>query len=66
MTRTNIVIDEALVEEVRQATGLTTTRDVVDFALREAVRAARIRGVRALRGKDVWQGDLDALRKRRA
>jgi Arc/MetJ family transcription regulator len=39
--RTNIVLDEDLVAEAQQVTGLATKREVVDFALRELVRQRR-------------------------
>jgi Arc/MetJ family transcription regulator len=65
MKRTNIVLDERLVERAKRASGLPTTRQVVDFALRELVRSRDIRKVRALRGSDAWKGDLDALRRSR-
>lgn len=38
MTRTNIEIDDELVETVMKQNGLKTKRDAVDFALRKAVR----------------------------
>lgn len=34
MARTNVVVDEALVERVKTLYGLRTTRETIDFALR--------------------------------
>ena len=65
MKRTNIVIDERLVAQAKRVSGLSTTRQVVDFALRQLLRSKEIRKVRALRGSDAWKGDLDALRRSR-
>ena len=38
MTRTNIEIDDELVETVMKQNGLKTKKDAVDFALRKSVR----------------------------
>ena len=38
MTRTNIDIDDELVETVMRQNGLKTKRDAIDFALRQTVR----------------------------
>ena len=38
MTRTNIDIDDELVETVMRQNGLKTKREAVDFALRQTVR----------------------------
>ena len=38
MTRTNIEIDDELVETVMKQNGLKTKKDAVDFALRKTVR----------------------------
>lgn len=38
MTRTNIDIDDELVETVMRQNNLTTKKDAVDFALRQTVR----------------------------
>ena len=39
--RTNIEIDDKLMNDAIKATGLTTKREVVDTALRELVRILR-------------------------
>ena len=65
MKRTNIVLDEALVKRAQKATGLKTTRAVVDHALRELVRRRDQRRLLALRGKVQWEGDLSAMRRAR-
>ena len=38
MTRTNIDLDDDLVETVMQQNGLTTKKEAVDFALRKTIR----------------------------
>ncbi len=62
MTRTNIVLDDGLVDECQRLTGLRTRRAVIDHALRELKRRGNQRKLLDLRGKVVWQGDLASLR----
>lgn len=60
--RTNIVIDDELMQEALRATGLQTKREVVELGLRMLVRLGRQQEIRGLRGKLKWRGDLDAMR----
>ena len=60
--RTNIVIDEKLMQDVLRATGLKTKREAVDLALRALLRLRQQARIRELRGRLDWQGDLDAMR----
>lgn len=62
MTRTNIVLDDGLLDECQRLTGLRTRRAVIDHALRELKRRGNQRKLLDLRGKVVWQGDLASLR----
>jgi Arc/MetJ family transcription regulator len=65
MKRTNIVLDEKVVEEAIRFTGLKTQKDVVDFALRELVRRQKIARLQDLEGKIDWEGDLAEMRASR-
>lgn len=66
MGRTNIVIDDALVEKAMRLTGARTKREVVDIALRRLVEKGEIyRAIRRLRGKLTWEGDVDSWRSAR-
>ena len=60
--RTNIVIDDKLMRDTLRATGLKTKREAVEEALRTLLRLRRQAGIRRLRGKLDWQGDLNAMR----
>jgi Arc/MetJ family transcription regulator len=51
MTRTNIDIDDELVETVMKQNGLKTKKEAVEFALRKVVRRVpTIEEIRSLRG----------------
>lgn len=60
--RTNIVIDDKLMEDTLRVTGLKTKREAVELGLRTLLRLRRQEEIRRFRGKLPWQGDLDAMR----
>jgi len=60
--RTNIVLDDELVERARQVTGLKTKREVIHEALRTLIRLHEQAEIRALRGQLKWEGDLHRQR----
>jgi Arc/MetJ family transcription regulator len=64
--RTNIDIDDDLMREAMRATGDSTKRAVVERGLRLLVQTEGQRGIRRLRGKVRWEGDLDRSRQGRA
>lgn len=63
--RTNVEIDDALIERVMAATGLPTKRAAVDAGLRALLRLEEQKEILALAGRVRWEGDLDALREGR-
>jgi Arc/MetJ family transcription regulator len=66
VARTNIVLDDDLIQQAMQVSGAKTKREAVDRALREMVaRRPVYRALRKLRGKLPWEGDVDAGRRRR-
>jgi Arc/MetJ family transcription regulator len=60
--RTNIVIDDKLMADTLKATGITTKREVVEEGLRTLLRIKRQQGIRRLRGRLKWEGDLNDMR----
>jgi Arc/MetJ family transcription regulator len=63
--RTNIVIDDAVVDEAKRCTGIRTKRELVDLALREIVRRHRISKILELEGALDWEGNLFEMRQGR-
>jgi Arc/MetJ family transcription regulator len=61
MGRTNIEIDEELIDRAMKLYGVRTKRDAVDLALRALVGDPAAGSMRDLRGTG-WEGDLEALR----
>jgi len=63
--RTNIVIDDDLMENALKASGLTTKKEVVEQGLSLLIKRKEQQGIRKLRGKVKWEGDLDEMRGRK-
>jgi Arc/MetJ family transcription regulator len=61
--RTNIVIDDRLMDEAMKASGARTKREAVEMGLKTLLRLSRQAEIRQWRGKLDWQGDLDAMRR---
>lgn len=66
MGRTNIELDDELVEAAMDLTGARTKREVVDIALRRLVEKGTLyRSLRGLKGRLDWEGDVGAWRATR-
>jgi Arc/MetJ family transcription regulator len=65
MKRTNLVLDEALLEEATRLSGAKTWSSAVQQALRDFVRRAKARRILELRGLGLWEGDLAEMRRDR-
>jgi Arc/MetJ family transcription regulator len=63
--RTNIILDDDLIDEARKLTDLPTKKAVIDEALKTLIRVKKQERILSLRGKIRWSGDLDAMRTRR-
>ncbi len=63
--RTNIEIDDALMKEAMDAAGTTTKKATVEAGLRMLIAAGAQAGLRQLRGRAKWEGDLDVSRRGR-
>ena len=62
MSRTNIDIDDKLIDGVMRRYGLRTKKEAVDYALRRLhVEPMTIEEALAMEGTG-WDGDLDAMR----
>lgn len=60
--RTNIEIDDKLMQAALRATGAKTKREAVELGLKTLVDLRAQEKARALRGTITWEGDLNALR----
>jgi Arc/MetJ family transcription regulator len=66
--RTNVVLDDELVEQAFALTGVRTKKELIDVALRELVRTRRKRDLTELAGRIRFRDDFDhkALRETRS
>jgi len=65
MGRTNIDLDEKLVNEAMKLANKKTKKEVVNFAVEELVRKLKRKKLLELEGKIEWTGNLDEVRKSR-
>jgi Arc/MetJ family transcription regulator len=63
MKRTNLVLDEQLLEEATRLSGERTYSRTVERALRDFVRRAKARRILDLAGSGAWEGDLTVVRE---
>jgi len=60
--RTNIVIDDTLMNQALTISGLKTKKETVEEGLRLLIAQKNQINIRKLRGKLNWEGDLDKMR----
>lgn len=60
--RTNIIIDDDLMNEAMTLSQIKTKKSVVEAGLRLLVQMKKQEQLKSLRGKLKWDGDLDAMR----
>jgi Arc/MetJ family transcription regulator len=60
--RTNIVIDDDLINEAMTLGQIKTKKEAVEAGLKLFVRIKRQEQLRNLRGKLKWEGDLEKMR----
>ncbi|WP_350114786.1 type II toxin-antitoxin system VapB family antitoxin [Nitrosomonas sp.] len=62
MMRTNIVIDDELMNEVIKLTGAKTKKEAVELGLLTLIRIKKQEEIKRHRGKLKWDGNLDNMR----
>ena len=65
--RTNIVLDDQLVREAMELTGIKTKKEILNLALHELVKNRKQKDLRELKGKILFDENYDykATRERR-
>ncbi|MDQ3488567.1 MAG: type II toxin-antitoxin system VapB family antitoxin [Acidobacteriota bacterium] len=66
MKRTNLVLDEHLLEEATRLSGERTYSRTVERALTELVSRVKARRILDLAGTGLWEGNLATVREDRA
>ena len=60
--RTNVVIDDDLMESALKASGIRTKKDAIAEGLKLLVQLKTQEKIKGLRGKLKWSGNLDEMR----
>jgi len=60
--RTNIVIDDKLMTDALQATGLKTKKEAVELGLKTLITLKKQEEIKKFRGKLKWEDNLDVMR----
>jgi Arc/MetJ family transcription regulator len=60
--RTNIIIDDKLMNDAIRLSGVSTKREAVELGLKLLVSLKKQENLKSYRGKLKWTGDLDAMR----
>ena len=60
--RTNVVIDDQLMKEALELSGLRTKKAAIEAGLRLLVKFSQQAKVKDFRGKLRWRGNLDKMR----
>ncbi|MBF0241560.1 MAG: type II toxin-antitoxin system VapB family antitoxin [Desulfamplus sp.] len=60
--RTSIVIDDQLMSEAIQLTGVKTRKDAVELGLRTLIKLKKQERIKLYKGRLAWDGSLDEMR----
>ena len=63
MRRTNLVLDERVLDEATRVLGAKTYSGAVNTALAEVIRLRKIQGMAQFFGSGIWEGDLAEMRE---
>jgi hypothetical protein len=63
MRRTNLVLDEQLLEQATRVLGAKTYSAAVNTALGEVIRLKKIQTIPQFFGTGIWRGDLAGMRE---
>ncbi len=62
MLSAKVDVDDGLLEETMNRTGIRQIGELVDFALRQLLRRERQLDLLSLKGKVDWEGNLEVMR----
>ena len=63
LMRTNIDVDEELLNQAKALTQAKTKKEVVELDLKNIIEVLQRRQMLSLRGKVAWEGDLEEMRR---
>jgi len=63
--RTNIVLDDKLVEKGMAITGIKTKKELINYALKSLIDREKMYEILSLKGKANWEGSIEDIRSNR-
>jgi Arc/MetJ family transcription regulator len=63
--RTNIELDDTLVNEAMRISGITTKKALVNKALQQFVDSTDLKELLKYQGSGIWEGNLEEMRTAR-
>ncbi len=60
--RTNIVIDDDLMDDALKITGLKTKKEAVELGLKVLIKLKKQESIKAFKGRLNWEGSLEEMR----
>jgi Arc/MetJ family transcription regulator len=60
--RTNVVVDDDLMESALKVSGFRTKKEVIEEGLKLLIQVKRKKEIMRFRGKLKWSGNLDEMR----
>jgi Arc/MetJ family transcription regulator len=63
MKRTNLILDEKLLEEAISLMGVRTYSEAVNQSLRESIKLRKAKDILSLAGSGIWEGNLSEMRE---
>ncbi|HAJ79440.1 MAG TPA: DUF2191 domain-containing protein [Fibrobacteres bacterium] len=61
--RTNIVINDTLMNDAKSISGLRTKKETIESALKLLIKVKSQSSIKKYRRKLKWEGDLESMRK---
>jgi Arc/MetJ family transcription regulator len=61
--RTNVVLEDVLMQNAKQACGCKTKKDTIELALRLLIKVKSQAHIKKYKGKLKWEGDLNSMRR---
>jgi Arc/MetJ family transcription regulator len=63
--RTNVDLDDTLVNQAMKISGINTKRAVLNMVLKEYIKKNNLKRILKYKGSNVWEGNLEEMRTMR-
>lgn len=60
--KTNIIIDDQLIADALEVSGLKTETEVIEMGLKKLIELKKQEQIKQFKGKLKWEGDLEEMR----